>query len=73
MEPDPSRSQQVIENFKKRKLAASALHKIHRLLAQFESERAFDARIARAGLLAIILVLLIAAYLFFSTDSLTLS
>ena len=73
MESDPSRSEQVIENFKKRKLAGSAMRKIHRLLEQFEADRETDARIAWAGLLVIIMVILVAVYFFFSADSLTLS
>jgi len=73
MTADSERSEVVVEGYKKHKLAHSALHRIHQLINGFEHERAADLRLARIGITIIILLLGVAAYFFFGSDSLTIS
>lgn len=73
MNPDIERSEQVVEDYKKQKLAASALRRIHDLIHGFEQERIADWRMARIGVVIIIALLAVAAYLFFGSEGLTLS
>ena len=73
METEISRSEQVIEDYKKRKLAASALRRIHEMINGFEHGRAEDRRLAWFGIFAIALILIAAAAMFFNFDSLRLS
>ena len=49
MSADTSRSAQVIEDYKKHKLADCALHRIKDLIRRFEAERAIDLRLAQFG------------------------
>ena len=73
MTSDIERSEKVVEDYKKRKIARSALRRVHELVHGFEQERIFDRRMARIGLILIFVVLAIAAFRFFSGESLTLS
>jgi len=73
MTVDSERSEAVIEDYKKRKLAASALRRIHQLILGFEQDRTMDERIARIGVGIIIVILGIAAWFFLGGDSATLS
>ena len=73
MESETPRSEQVVEDYKKHKLASSALRRIHDLILGFERERAADLRLARIGIVLLLVLLAVAAYFFFNTDSLTLS
>jgi len=73
MTPDIERSEKVVEEYKKRKLASSALRRIHELILDFEQERVADWRMARIGVVIIVTLLAIAAYLFFRAGGLTLS
>ena len=57
MPATPDRSETVVESFKQRKLAQSALRRIHDLLEGFEAERIADRKLARAGLLVILLLI----------------
>lgn len=72
METDNTRSEQVVGDFKKRKLAASALRKIHSLIQGFEQDRADDARLARIGMVVLLVLLGVVAYFFLGTESVTL-
>lgn len=72
MAADYERSEAVVEDYKKHKLATSALRRIGELIHGFEQDRAADVHMARIG--AIIIILLLAgAYFVFGGDSLTLS
>jgi hypothetical protein len=62
MPAQPSKSEEVIADYKKHKLARSALRRIHELLKEFEQERALDRKLAGVGLALI--ALLIAVSLF---------
>ena len=73
MESDTSRSEQVVRDFKKRKLSISALHKIQATIQGFENARATDARIAWIGVVTILTILVFAAYFFLGTNSTTIS
>ena len=73
MESDTSRSEQVVGDFKKRKLSISALHKIQATIQGFENARAADARIAWTGVVAILIIVAFVAYFFLSINSTTLS
>ena len=68
-----SRSEQVVDHFKKHKLAISTMRRIQALILGFEKDRQADARIARIGLVAVILAVTIALYYFLGMDSITLS
>ena len=54
-----SRSEQVVEAYKRHKLARSALRRIHELVRDFENERAFDRRLAGIGLALLLLVIVL--------------
>ena len=72
MSPTPTRSEAVVEDYKRRKLAQSAMRRIHELIQGFEQERVTDKRLAGAGLLAILLLIGVSLYFFLSGDSVTL-
>lgn len=67
MTPDRERSEQVIESYKRRKLAASAIRRIHEIIQSFEQDRIADWRMARIGIVIILALLAIAAFLFFGS------
>jgi hypothetical protein len=73
MAADTPRSEQVVENFKKHKLAISAFRRIQSLILGFDKDRQADARIARVGLGVLLVVIALAAYFFLSADSITIS
>lgn len=73
MSQQTSRSERVIEGYKKHKLAASALANIHELIQGFERERIVDRRLAVTGLLGILVLVGISAYFLLYTGSLTLT
>ena len=73
MAADTPRSEQVVEDFKKRKLAISALRRIQSLILGFEKDRQADVRIARVGLAALLVVVALATYYFLNADSITIS
>ncbi len=72
MSHDTSRSEQVVEDYKKHKLAASALRRIHLLIQGFEQDRTANLRLAGIGLTIILVLAGISAYILLSTDSVTL-
>jgi len=72
MSQETSRSEQVIEGYKKHKLAASALAHIHELIQSFERDRIADRRLAVIGLLGILVLVGISSYFLLSSDNLTL-
>ena len=69
MSTTPTRSEAVVEGYKQRKLALSAMRRIHELIQSFEQERATDKRLAGVGLLAIFLLIGVSLYFFLSGDS----
>jgi len=73
MDSEPSRSEQVVEHYKKHKLVISALRKIQSLILGFEKDREIDARIASIGLVLILMLVAIVVYFFLSTDSITIA
>jgi hypothetical protein len=72
MSPDTSRSEQVIEDYKKHKLASSALSRIDDLIRGFEEGRALDLRLAQFGMLITLGLLGVSACLLLSVDRLSL-
>ncbi|MDH3388634.1 MAG: hypothetical protein OEN02_12075 [Gammaproteobacteria bacterium] len=72
MESDSARSEQVVEAYKRHKLAVGALRRMRELVHGFEQDRAVDARLARIGVALILVVLATAAWLYISGDSITL-
>jgi len=73
MATDSERSEVVVEDYKKHKLARSALRRIHEIINGFEQDRVADLRMAGIGISIIFVLLAVAAYFFFGSDSLTLS
>jgi hypothetical protein len=69
MSTHPNRSDEVIEDFKKHKLAGSALRRIHDLLLGFEREQAFDRKIARIGMLVVVVLVMVSFYWLSGADS----
>jgi hypothetical protein len=67
-----SRSEEVVEDYKRHKLSRSALLHIRDLLHAFEQERVFDQKLALAGLVIIVLLISISLYWFLSSDSVIL-
>jgi len=72
MSTDTSRSEQVVEDYKKHKLARSALRRIQNLIREFEAGRAFDLRLALFGLIIVFALTGVSAYFLLSADSITL-
>ena len=72
MSQDTSRSEQVIEGYKKHKLASSALCRIHDLIRGFEEGRRLDLRLAQFGLVIILGLLGVSAGFLLSADRLSL-
>ena len=72
MSHDTSRSEQVVEDYKKHKLAASALRRIHLLIQVFEQDRTANLRLAGIGLTIILVLAGISGYILLSADSVTL-
>jgi hypothetical protein len=73
MASEPTRSEQVVADYKQRKLGLSALRRIHELIRGFEEDRAFDWRMARIGLLVIVVLVSVSLYLFFGGERITLN
>lgn len=69
MTAEPSRSEQVVEDYKKRKLARSALRHIHSLIHGFEQDRAVDRRLAWIGVAIIVIVLATGSYFLLAAES----
>jgi len=67
------RSEQVVADYKKHKLAISAIHQIQQTIRGFERSRKTDRRIAIAGILLLLLGLLGAGYVFLAMEKITLS
>jgi hypothetical protein len=70
MDSSAERSDQVIKDFKKQKLASSALRRVHRLIESYDEGRKSDIHWARVGLitLAILLLVSLSIYLFGTTE-----
>lgn len=73
MNVDSTRSQAVVDAYKKHKLARSALRRVHDLIGEFDESRAADARLARVGIVIILALIGAALYLFLGADRITLS
>ena len=73
MSQEETRSQQVIEAYKRHKLALGALRRMQRIVRGFESDRQTDRRFARIGLGLILLLLLLALLLFVGGERVSLS
>ena len=72
MAAEPTRSEEVIADFKQRKLARSALRRIQQLILGFEEDRVFDRQLARIGVIAVVLLVAVSLYFLFSGNSITL-
>jgi len=70
MSSSSNRSEAVIEDYKKRKLAHSAVRRIEALLQGFDRERAFDRKLARAGVVIVVLLIAASFYWLVNADSL---
>lgn len=69
MDSNTKRSEEVIEDFKKHKVASSAWYKIHRLIEGFEENRRSDRHWAKIGLIALALMLAgLSVYFFGNTE-----
>jgi sterol desaturase/sphingolipid hydroxylase (fatty acid hydroxylase superfamily) len=73
MTADDSRSEQVIEAYKRHKLSISALHRIRRLLQEFENQRIIDRKLGLFGIVVILSLLAVAAWLWLGRDSVVIS
>jgi hypothetical protein len=67
-----TRSEEVISDFKKRRLTQSALRRIQDLLHEFEEGHAFDRRLALVGVVIAVLLVSVSFYFLFSGNSITL-
>jgi hypothetical protein len=72
MASEPTRSEQVVAGYKQRKLGLSALRRIHELIQGFEEARAFDWRMARIGLLVMVVLVSVSLYFVFGGERITL-
>jgi hypothetical protein len=73
MSTPPSRSEQVVADFKQRKITQSALRSIQNLLREFEEQQAFDRRAARFGVIAVLLLIAVSLLLLGNGNSLILN
>ena len=72
MSTDTSRSAQVIEDYKRHKLASCALRRINDLIRGFEAERTIDRRLAQLGFILVLGLIAASAYFLMNTDRLIL-
>ena len=72
MSAQHSRSDEVVEDYKKHKLARSALRRIHELLQAFEEDRAFDKKLARFGVGLMLLLVAVSLFWLFGGDTIIL-
>jgi len=72
MSPDMSRSELIIDGYKKHKLASSARCRIHDLIRGFEEGRRLDLRLAQFGMVIILGLLGISVCFLLSADRLFL-
>jgi len=72
MSTDTSRSAQVIEDYKRHKLASCALHRINDLLRVFEAQREVDQRLAQFGSILVLALIGASVYFLLNTGRLTL-
>ena len=72
MASQSSRSEEVIEDYKKHKVARSALRHIHELLHSFEQDSLFDKKAARIGLVLLVAVLAVSYFWLSGSDSIIL-
>ena len=63
MDTDLTRSEQVIEAFKRHKLASSIFSRIHRIIEGFEKDAKVDKLIAEVGIVILLIVTGLTAYL----------
>jgi hypothetical protein len=61
MSADTSRSVQVIEDYKRHKLAGCALHRINDLIRGLEAERAINLRLAQFGSILVLALIGVSA------------
>ena len=73
MTAENSRSDQVIEAYKRHKLSVSAFHHIRRMLREFDRERAADRKLAIFGVVVILSLLAVAACLWLGGESVVIS
>ena len=73
MDSNTPRSEEVINDFKKRKLANSALLKIRLLIKSFDDDRKSDVHWARVGLITLLLLLAGLSFYFFGTTVIKIS
>ena len=66
MADENSRSEQVVEAYKRHKLARSALRRIQELIREFDAARAADRRLAWIGI-ALLLAAVLLAWLHYAT------
>lgn len=72
MPADTQRSEQVIEAYKKNKHASNALRRIHYLIRGYDEEHASNRRLACVGLIVVLVLVSVAAYLLLNSQSITL-
>ena len=73
MTDDSTRSEEVMEGYKREKLATSALREIQRLLQDFEQSRAEDRRFAVIGIILLLGLIAAAAVFLTGGETITLS
>ena len=73
MSVDNSRSEAVVDAYKKDKLARSALRRIRALIAEFDRSREQDARLALVGMVLMLALVGVALYFLLTGDRVTLS
>ena len=73
MDSNTTRSEEVIEDFKKQKVSNSAWHKIHLLIKSFDDDRKSDVHWAKVGLITLILLLAGLSFYFFGTTEIKIS
>jgi hypothetical protein len=65
-----SRSERVLEGYRKHKLARSVLRRVQNLIRGFDEDRQLDLRLARFGLVVVLPLITVSFLLLFSVESL---
>ncbi len=73
MDSQSDRSEQVVEAYKRHKLASSVLKRIHQIIEGFEQDRRLDTHVARIGLVVSILLIAALSFYFFGRAEVVIS
>ena len=72
MSQQTSRSEQVVEDFKRHKLAISALRRVRQIILGYDEDHATNLQLARVGLAVVLMLIVGSTYFLMNTHSIIL-